>query len=142
MTTPIAASLLCLREASGMTLRELAEASGVSMSYLSKAERGIVTPTPAWIVVILEAVGTAIARRRTTAPETAPTAAPNDLFTQVAELVVSTQFGSVSFVQRRLGIRYAEAADLMNRLEAAGIVGPASGTKAREVLVSEWEASA
>jgi DNA segregation ATPase FtsK/SpoIIIE-like protein len=51
------------------------------------------------------------------------------------ELVVSTQFGSVSMFQRKLGLRYVQANRMMDRLEALGVVGPADGAKAREVLL-------
>jgi len=56
------------------------------------------------------------------------------LFQEAAELVVRHQQGSVSLLQRRLGIGYQRAARLIDRLEEAGIVGPYDGSKAREVL--------
>ncbi len=60
---------------------------------------------------------------------------PDDLFRQAVELVVRHRQGSVSLLQRRLGIGYQRAARLIDQLEAAGIVGPYDGSKAREVLV-------
>jgi hypothetical protein len=51
-------------------------------------------------------------------------------------LIVEAQFGSSSMIQRRLGIDYGEAAILMDELQSYGVVGPSSGSKARDVLVA------
>ena len=59
----------------------------------------------------------------------------DDLFDEALRLVVRHQQGSVSLLQRRLKIGYARAGRLMDQLEAAGIVGPFDGSKARQVLV-------
>ena len=59
------------------------------------------------------------------------------LFFKAARLVVRTNQGSVSLLQRRLKIGYARAARLIDQLELASVVGPYDGSKAREVLVDE-----
>jgi S-DNA-T family DNA segregation ATPase FtsK/SpoIIIE len=59
-------------------------------------------------------------------------------FEEAARMIVLNQRGSTSDLQRRLGLGYARAGKLMDQLEAAGIVGPQSGSKPREILVSDF----
>ena len=61
----------------------------------------------------------------------------DEMFEDAARVVVANQMGSTSMIQRRFSIGYNRAGRIMDQLEAAGIVGPSEGSKARQVLIQD-----
>ncbi len=63
----------------------------------------------------------------------------DERFEEAARMIVTSQRGSTSDLQRRLGMGYAKAGRVMDQLQAAGIVGPQEGSKPRQVLIGSLE---
>ena len=59
------------------------------------------------------------------------------LFREAAEVIVTAQQGSASLLQRKLKLGYNRAGRIIDQMEAAGVVGPFEGSKARQVLISD-----
>ncbi len=64
----------------------------------------------------------------------------DQLFREAAEVIITAQQGSASLLQRKLKLGYNRAGRLIDQLEAAGIVGPFEGSKARQVLIPDFMA--
>jgi S-DNA-T family DNA segregation ATPase FtsK/SpoIIIE len=69
--------------------------------------------------------------------ETIDLADRDPMFDDAARVIVVSQQGSTSLIQRKLKLGYNRAGRIMDQLEAAGIVGPFEGSKAREVLIND-----
>ena len=61
----------------------------------------------------------------------------DDMFEDCARVVVMSQIGSTSMIQRKFSIGYNRAGRIMDQLEKAGVVGPSEGSKARQVLIQD-----
>ena len=61
------------------------------------------------------------------------------LFEEAAKIVVQYQQGSTSLLQRKLNLGYNRAGRIIDQLEAAGVVGPFEGSKARQVLITDFD---
>ena len=59
------------------------------------------------------------------------------LFRDAAEVIVTAQQGSASLLQRKLKLGYNRAGRIIDQMEAAGVVGPFEGSKARQVLITD-----
>jgi S-DNA-T family DNA segregation ATPase FtsK/SpoIIIE len=62
----------------------------------------------------------------------------DDMFEEAAKVIVQNQIGSTSLIQRKLSLGYNRAGRIMDQLQAAGIVGPADGSKPRQVLITDF----
>jgi S-DNA-T family DNA segregation ATPase FtsK/SpoIIIE len=82
-------------------------------------------------------LSTAVAGLSITALDTGGAGDDDPLIWEAADIVVTTQFGSTSTLQRRLKVGYARAGRIMDMLEQKGIVGPPNGSKPREVLFDD-----
>jgi S-DNA-T family DNA segregation ATPase FtsK/SpoIIIE len=114
------------------------QAAWVTEKEIQQITEWIRAQRPAEYAMSVEGLGSARRGKATTGAR-----GDDDLLRRPPELVIRSQLGSTSMLQRKLKVGFARAGRLMDLLEDRGIVGPSLGSKARDVLITpeEWEES-